>query len=92
MLTETRLQPIGSKKLLAVDGGGIRGVLSLEVLEQIEDNSRQKAFSPRLSGFPTISIISQARAPAASSPQDCRPACRSTRSCGSTSMRVRKCS
>jgi patatin-like phospholipase/acyl hydrolase len=37
VLTETRLHPIGPKKLLAMDGGGIRGVLSLEVLKGIED-------------------------------------------------------
>src|SRR5271169_6724271 len=32
-----RIQHGGPKKLLAIDGGGIRGVLSLEVLQKIED-------------------------------------------------------
>ena len=32
-----RIQHRGPKKLLAIDGGGIRGVLSLEVLQKIED-------------------------------------------------------
>jgi len=31
-----RLEAPGSKKLLAVDGGGIRGVLTLEVLARLE--------------------------------------------------------
>jgi len=41
-LTERIALP-GPKKLLAIDGGGIRGVLALEVLRQIEDLLRQQA-------------------------------------------------
>jgi uncharacterized protein len=54
VLTETRLHPIGPKKLLAIDGGGIRGVLSLEVLKRIEDTLRAKSTQPatfRLSDY-----------------------------------------
>ena len=54
MPTETRLHPIGPKKLLAMDGGGIRGVLSLEVLKRIEDTLRAKSTQPatfRLSDY-----------------------------------------
>jgi patatin-like phospholipase/acyl hydrolase len=32
-----RIKRPGPKKLLAIDGGGIRGVLALEVLQKIED-------------------------------------------------------
>jgi len=32
-----RIEHPGPKKLLAIDGGGIRGVLALEVLQRIED-------------------------------------------------------
>jgi hypothetical protein len=32
-----RIERAGPKKLLAIDGGGIRGVLALEVLQRIED-------------------------------------------------------
>jgi hypothetical protein len=32
-----RIERPGAKKLLAIDGGGIRGVLALEVLQKIED-------------------------------------------------------
>src|SRR5689334_19643160 len=37
MSLQERIDREGPKKLLAVDGGGIRGVLSLEVLQRIED-------------------------------------------------------
>jgi uncharacterized protein len=40
-LTERIALP-GRKKLLAIDGGGIRGVLALEVLRRIEDLLRQE--------------------------------------------------
>ena len=42
MPNEQRLQPTGAKKLLAIGGGGIRGVLSLEVLKRIEDLLRAR--------------------------------------------------
>src|SRR5262245_20780966 len=32
-----RIERTGPKKLLAIDGGGIRGILALEVLQRIED-------------------------------------------------------
>jgi len=32
-----RIERPGAKKLLAIDGGGIRGVLALEILQKIED-------------------------------------------------------
>jgi hypothetical protein len=41
-LTERIALP-GPKKLLAIDGGGIRGVLALEVLQRIEDLLRQES-------------------------------------------------
>ncbi|HWE35928.1 MAG TPA: patatin-like phospholipase family protein [Isosphaeraceae bacterium] len=39
---ESRLDPAGKKKLLALDGGGILGVLSLEFLARIEDTLRRE--------------------------------------------------
>jgi patatin-like phospholipase/acyl hydrolase len=41
-LTE-RIEQEGPKKLLAIDGGGIRGVLALEVLQRIEDLLKAKS-------------------------------------------------
>ena len=41
-LTE-RIERKGPKKLLAIDGGGIRGVLALEVLQRIEDLLKGKS-------------------------------------------------
>ena len=43
-----KLQPAAQKKLLACDGGGIRGVLSLEPLERIETVLREKTGDPNL--------------------------------------------
>ncbi|HSG81731.1 MAG TPA: patatin-like phospholipase family protein, partial [Gemmatimonadota bacterium] len=37
-----RLAPTGQKKLLALDGGGIRGLMSIEVLAAIENTLRDK--------------------------------------------------
>src|SRR5260370_22364232 len=36
------------KRLLALDGGGIRGVFALEILAQIESRLREKTGNPRL--------------------------------------------
>jgi uncharacterized protein len=38
-----RIEREGPKKLLAVDGGGIRGVLALEVLQKVEDLLKAKS-------------------------------------------------
>jgi uncharacterized protein len=38
-----RIEQEGPKKLLAIDGGGIRGVLALEVLQKIEDLLKAKS-------------------------------------------------
>jgi len=44
-LKETCERP-GPKKLLAIDGGGVRGVLALEVLQKIEDLLKAKSGRP----------------------------------------------
>jgi hypothetical protein len=43
MSLQERIQRKGPKKLLAIDGGGIRGVLSLEVLRKIENILREQS-------------------------------------------------
>jgi uncharacterized protein len=40
---QDRIERTGPKKLLAIDGGGIRGVLSLEVLRKIEDILKEQS-------------------------------------------------
>ncbi len=37
-----KLRPAAQKKMLALDGGGIRGVITLEVLDRIEQIAREK--------------------------------------------------
>ena len=43
MTVMDRIDDAGQKKLLAIDGGGIRGVLALEVLQRIEDLLKAKS-------------------------------------------------
>jgi uncharacterized protein len=43
MILGERIEREGQKKLLAIDGGGIRGVLALEVLQGIEDRLKAKS-------------------------------------------------
>ena len=45
---EERLSPAGAKKLLSLDGGGIRGVITLEVLARIESILRDQSQRPGL--------------------------------------------
>jgi len=39
---KVRMQAPGPKKILALDGGGIRGMMTVEVLAEIENQLRQK--------------------------------------------------
>ncbi len=42
MTLQDRVNPAGQKKMLTLDGGGIRGIISLEVLAKIEQILKQK--------------------------------------------------
>jgi uncharacterized protein len=43
-----KLNEIGPRKLLACDGGGIRGIISIEVLARIESELRKSSGNPKL--------------------------------------------
>jgi Patatin-like phospholipase len=43
-----KLTKIGPRKLLACDGGGIRGIISIEVLARIESELRKSSGNPKL--------------------------------------------
>src|SRR5215475_12155796 len=43
-----KLDKIGPRKLLACDGGGIRGIISIEVLVRIETELRKSSGNPKL--------------------------------------------
>ena len=61
-----KIKSNGPKKILALDGGGIRGILTVEVLAKIENMLRQKLARGLCSLI--ISIFSRGLAPARSSP------------------------
>ena len=42
------LRKPGTRALLALDGGGIRGLLSLQILKRIESLARERARNPDL--------------------------------------------
>ena len=43
-----KLDNIGPRKLLACDGGGIRGIISIEILSRIESELRKNSGNPKL--------------------------------------------
>jgi hypothetical protein len=43
-----KLDKIGPRKLLACDGGGIRGIISIEILARIESELRKSSGNPKL--------------------------------------------
>ena len=71
-LIET-LERKGPRKLLALDGGGIHGLISLEILAGSRSCSAASWAETIASCWPTTSTTSRARAPGRSS----RPAYRS---------------
>ena len=85
-----RMNGDGPRKLLALDGGGIRGVLSLEILAAIEDIVRTKLGKDAVLGdyFDYIAGTSTGAIIAAGF----REACRCQRSAPSTTSTARRCS
>ena len=67
-LTE-KIQPGGQKKILALDGGGIRGILTVEILARIEELLREKMGGKKNSSLPTISTFLPEPVPGRSSPR-----------------------
>jgi hypothetical protein len=43
-----KLDKLGPRKLLACDGGGIRGIISIEILSRIESDLRKSSGNPKL--------------------------------------------
>ena len=48
MTLEERIKPEGQKKILALDGGGIRGMMTVEILAGIEKILRYKLKNDKL--------------------------------------------
>src|SRR5713101_5278215 len=48
MSYQDKLDKIGPRKLLACDGGGIRGIISIEILSRLESELRKSSGNPKL--------------------------------------------
>jgi len=48
MYLDKKLQVTGQKKILSLDGGGIRGIITIEILAQIEKELREKYNNPSM--------------------------------------------
>jgi hypothetical protein len=89
-LTE-RIELEGQKKLLAIDGGGIRGVLALEVLQWIEDLLKAKSARADFRLADYFDYIAGTSTGASSLPGS-RSACRLTKSSPFIAKPGRRCS
>lgn len=59
----SRIRSSGTKRILALDEGGIRGMITIEVLAKIEHLLRQKPGGGTISDCRITLTLSQARAP-----------------------------